>query len=108
MVIELKQFTDMEFKDTKKILDKISEKTGYNYTVIDDMEDGCVGYSLETDGLHTLFEYGQCGDAYCMNNKCAWTDYEERLCFQALRSLPFIEENIRPYFYDSDFYDSEF
>ena len=104
MVIELKQFTDMEFKDTKKILDKISEKTGFDYTVIADMEDGCVGYSLETDGLHTLFEYGQCGDAYCMNKKCEWIAYEKWLYCKTLRSLPYIEKNIRPYFYDFDFY----
>lgn len=104
MVLELKQFTDMEFKDTKKILDKISEKTGFNYTVIDDMEDGCVGYSLETDGLHTLFEYGQCGDTYCMNNKCEWREYEKLFCYKKLRSLLYIEENIRPYFYNFDFY----
>ena len=104
MVLELKQFTDMKFKDTKKILDKISENTGYNYTIIDDMEDGCVGYSLETNGLHTLFEYGQCGDAYCMNNKCDWVEYEEWLYCNTLRSLPYVEENLRPYFYESDFY----
>lgn len=104
MVLELKQFTDMKFKDTKKILDKLSEKTGYNYTIIDGMEDGCIGYSLETDGLHTLFEYGQCGEAFCMNNKCEWLEYEEWLYSNTLRSLPYVEENIRPYFYESELY----
>lgn len=103
MVLELKQFTDMKFKDTKKILDKLSEKTGYNYAIIDDMEDGCVGYSLETDGLHTIFEYGQCGDAYCMKNKCEWIEYENQLYCKTLRVLPYVKENLRPYFYDFEF-----
>lgn len=103
MVLELKQFTDMKYEDTKKILDKISEKTGYNYAIIDDMEDGCVGYSLETDGLHTIFEYGQCGDAYCMNNKCEWIEYEKQLYFNTLKVLSYVEENIRPYFYDFEY-----
>ena len=103
MVLELKQFTDMKYKDTKKILDKISEKTGYNYAIIDDMEDGCVGYSLETHGLHTIFEYGQCGDAYCMNNRCEWIDYEYFLFNDTLRRLPYVEENIRPYFHGFEY-----
>ena len=36
--------------------------------------------------------------------KWDYSEYEEWLYCNTLRSLPYIEENLRPYFYESDFY----
>lgn len=38
-----------------------------------------------------------------MNNKCEWGEYDDWLYTNTLRSLPYVEENLRPYFYESWF-----
>ena len=86
-------------KSYEEMLDQLKEVGEYaekDCLLLDGFEGGLVGYILNGDEFHAVYDKEKMLQYYIITNECTYEDAVEWFEYNTLRSLPYCAADVRP------------